>query len=269
MFQLRALLFSLAVLAAGCTPVLSNPPVVDDDDDTTAGDDDDTTADDDDDTTADDDDDDDSTWGDDDDIVDPSCSSQGTTSSWVTGPSDVSGTWVPGTIALDETTESLQLMTDAGVGYTWRVGASYPLLLDLAGQGRVYWSQPGFGAWGGDFVFAVESWDTGYRFVTALVVGQGEVLIDDWAALFTAQSWPCDGVLIDDACGLLQAVAIEYEVPTWDGMAIGTLFPGEAVASTDLYVAAHWGAEYVALECDDVDILSWSFTMQSVQPWDG
>jgi hypothetical protein len=265
--ELRLLFLTLALVAVGCTPVLNNP-LGSDDDDTTAvdDDDDDTTADDDDD----DDDDDDATWGDDDDVVDPTCSDEGATTSWITGPSDVEGTWVAGTITMDADAGSLMLMTEVGVGYTWRLGNDYSALSTLSGQGRVYWSQPGFGAWGGDFVFAVEAFEASFRFVTGLVVGLEEVTISDWGATFSVNRSVCDGLVVEDDCGVFQVLALEYEVSTWDGVAIGTLFPNEGVGSQDFTVEHRYGVGYLEMLCDDVDMTAWSFAMtQYLEVWDG
>ena len=264
MLELRLLFFAFAFVAAGCTPVLNNPPRSDDDDDATAVDDDD------DDTTGDDDDDDDDTTSGDDDDVDPTCSDGGSTSSWIIGPSDVDGTWVAGTITMDADAGSLQLMSEVGVGYTWRLGNDYGALSSLSGLGRVYWSQPGFGAWGGDFVFAVEAFDGTFRFVTALVAGLEEVAIVDWGAEFSTNRSACDGLLMEDDCGVFQVLALDYEVSTWDGVAIGTLFPNEGVASQEFIVEHRYGVGYLEMLCDDVDMTSWSFAMtQYLEIWDG
>jgi len=262
--ELRLFFVALAFMAAGCTPVLNNPARSDDDDTTAVDDDDDDTTGDDDD-----DDDDDTTWGDDDD-VDPTCSDEGSTASWITGPSDVDGTWVAGTITMDADAGSLQLMSEVGVGYTWRLGNDYGALSSLSGLGRVYWSQPGFGAWGGDFVFAVEAFDGSFRFVTALVAGLEEVAIVDWGAVFSVDRDACAGLLMEDDCGVFQVLALQYEVSTWDGVAIGTLFPNEGVGSQDFTVEHRYGVGYLEMLCDDVDTTSWSFAMtQYLEIWDG
>jgi len=259
--DLRVLLTLL--LLVGCAPSLSNPPPAAADDDDATGDDDDSTVGDDDD------DDDDATWGDDDDIVDPSCTNPGTGEAWVTGPPELSGTWTAGSVTVDQDAQSVSVTTEDGLAYTWRVGDDVALLAGADGFGRVYWELPGLGAWGGDFVFAVETNDGSYRFLSALVAWREEVFIPDWGALFFVDPGAC-GELIEDTCGLLQVLPMTFEVPSWDGVMSGTLYPGEGMGTGDFTMNFHRGQQYLELACDDVDALLWSFSMQQAMViWDG
>ncbi len=267
MFELIALIFMFVLAGAGCAPSLNNPIPVDDDD-ATAVDDDDTTAADDDDTTWADDD--DSTWGDDDDVVGPDCSNEGSSVAWASGPSDIDGVWVDGTITVDEDLGSLTLVSAAGVTSVWRLGDQVALLSGVAGEGRVYWSQPGLGSWGGDHVLAVEAFGDAFHFASAYVVGQTEVFIPDWAARFSALPGACGGELVESSCGLLEVLAMEYEVPSWNGLDIGVLYPEQAVVTSGLFVSYGYGVEYIEALCEDLDMMAWSFSMQqSLKIWDG
>ena len=261
----RPFFFLCALWLAGCAPILSNPPPVPaDDDDSTAGDDDDATGDDDDSTG----DDDDDTWGDDDDS-DPACLQPGTTESWVTGPQDVTG-WVAGTVAVDTAAESVSLVTDVGEAFAWRVGADVGLLVGADGLGRVYWEQPGLAAWGGDFVFAVESADGAFRFISALVAGADEVFVADWASRFSVVRGACSE-LLDDFCGVMTVLPLQYEIANWDGvMLTGVLYPTLGEATGDFTIEHRLGRDYAELWCDDVDQTAWSFVMQQwMLTWDG
>ena len=259
MDSIRLLLCLLFTLAIGCTPVLNNPPpVAGDDDDSTTGDDDDSTIGDDDD--------------DDDDIVDPTCSNPGTGAAWVTGPGEVAGAWTPGVITIDETAQSVTVTTEVGTVWTWRLGDVSTLWAADGTIGRIWWEQPGLGAWGGDFVFALEANDASFRSVSALVAGRVDFDIVDWGAWFAIDSGSCDGIGVEDGfgCGVVQVLPLYYEVPSWDGVLSGSVSPGEGVGTGDFSIEYHRGVEYLELLCDDVDQLSWSFSMtQWMEIWDG
>ncbi len=255
----RPLLLFLALVVAGCPPVLHN-----DDDDLTTDDDDATMADDD-----------DTTWGDDDDIADDDddisseCLDAGFLPSIVSGPPGFEPTWTSGDATLDG--DQLVLTTPDGDVLEWFLGEDVSYFPQGAlGPTSVYWWTPGLAPWGGDYLFAVEFDGGVQRFISGFINGYDSVSIPELGFFAWASNDMCAGQWLEDECGLWQVLVTEIEVQTAEGVALLQLAPGMGQGTPDLTAEGRLGRQYAELWCDDVPEFEWAFAMMvTMLVWDG